>query len=79
MDYKKHLHYEFGSYVQAENFNGNQQNTNLPYTIGGIYLHPMSNLQERHEIMDLIISIDTARVDSGQLGGLIVIGITSIH
>jgi hypothetical protein len=52
LDYNKHLKYQFGSYVQA-NQDNDPTNTNAPRTINAIYLHPMDNLQGRHELVDL--------------------------
>ena len=52
LDYNKHLKYQFGSYVQA-NQDNDPTNTNAPRTIDAIYLRPMPNLQGGHELMDL--------------------------
>jgi hypothetical protein len=52
LDYNKHLRFQFGSYVQA-NQDNNPTNTNAPRTIDAIYLRPMDNIQGGHYLMDL--------------------------
>ena len=50
--YKKHFQYEFGSYFQASQAN-KPKNTNLACTMDAIYLHPPTNLQGGHKLMDI--------------------------
>ena len=52
LDWNKHCRFEFGTYVQAHQDN-NQTNTNVPRTIGGIYLRPCWDRQGGHELMHL--------------------------
>ena len=51
-DYNKHLHVEFGAYVQASQGN-DPKNTIHLRTLDGIYLCPAPNLQGVYQIMDL--------------------------
>ena len=52
LDYQKNFQVEFGAYVQANN-EPQPLNALAPCMINCIYLHPMNNIQEGHELMDL--------------------------
>ena len=51
LDYTKHCTTPFGAYVQA-NHKSNPYNMNVSRTQDRIYLHPNTNFQGRHEVMD---------------------------
>ena len=51
LDFEKHFHVPFGDFVQANKEN-DPTNTNAPQTIDVIYLRPMSNKQNGHELMN---------------------------
>ena len=50
-DYNKHFTIPFGAFFQANN-DSNQTNSNALWTIDGIYLLALSQIQEGHEIFD---------------------------
>jgi hypothetical protein len=52
IDYNKHCQVPFGAYVQCNNEN-NPTNSNAPRTLDAIYLHPATNLQGGHKVMNL--------------------------
>ena len=51
LDYQKHVHLKFGSYVQTHEEHTNDM---IPCTIGAIYLGPLGNEQGGHYFMPLI-------------------------
>ena len=52
LEYGKHCTVPFGAYVQASN-ETTPTNTNARRTIDAIYLHPNTNQQGGHELMNL--------------------------
>jgi hypothetical protein len=52
LDFDKHCQNPFGAYVQANQEN-DPTNTQAPRTIDAVYLHPMTNKQGGHEMMNL--------------------------
>ena len=52
LNYTKHFQVPFGAYVQASN-EPTPTNSQLPRTLDGIYLRPVTNIQGGHEILDL--------------------------